>query len=327
MLGAGVIEQQLGGDMIRPLWMWPVDAQSIQIFPGWAGGRNEARYLQTIGYTNVGLLQGRKLTNEEIVYIKANDNTETPYGFGALEIAFNSVNRQLGVAEFTGNLASNAQPQLLLFFESADDDRLRAFRTYWRNEVEGQGVTPMFGGKTEPKAVKLHPGGDDALYLEYQTFLIREIATSFGISPQNLGIESDVNRSTAEVAADRDWDNTIIPLAELIASYLTRETLHARLGYYQLEFKFNGLYREDEESTAKIYELYYKSNMLTPNEQREKLGELPLKNQWADMTFADTQIALSAARGSAVVDDKDLKGDEVKTSSNPKQKLKDEPKN
>lgn len=312
VFGAGVFEQQLGGDSIRPLWMWPVDAYSIQIYPCWSGDPDEARYIQSIGYTNIGYLKGRELRNDELVYIKANDSTETPYGFGALEIAFNTINRQLGVSEFTGNLASNAQPQLLLHFEDADDATLRAFRSYWRNEVEGQGQTPLFGGRNKPNAVSLHPGGDDALYLKYQQHITREIAVAFGLSPMNLGIEQDVNRSTAKVAADRDWDNTIIPLAELIAQYLTREVLHAKLGFYQLEFSFSGLYREDEESTAKIYEMYYKNNLITPNEQRLKLGMHPLENQWADLTFADTQIALGASRGVGILEDKNLQDNERK---------------
>jgi len=100
--------------------------------------------------------------------------------------------------------------------------------------------------------------------------------------------------------------------------------LHAKLGFYQLEFKFNGLYREDEESTAKIYETYYKNNLITPNEQRFKLGMEPLDTQWGDLNFADTQIALSAARGSAVIDDKDLRGDNV--NSNNRNKPKDKSK-
>ncbi len=295
--GAGVIEQQIGTDPIRPIWFWPVDAQSIQIFAGWSGDKNEARYVQTIGYTNVGFLEGRKLRNDEIIYIRANSSTETPYGFGPLEIAFNSVNRQLGVAEFTGNLASNAQPRMMLFFENADPETLKAYRAYWRNEVEGQGVTPMWGGKSEPKAVELYPGGDEALYLQYQEFVIREIATAFGLSPMNLGIAKDVNRNTAEVEADRDWDNAIVPPAELICSYLTREAIHSKLGYYQLKFQFKGLYREDEESQSVIFQTYYKNNRTTPNMNRIERGLPPMENKWADMTFAETQIALASARG------------------------------
>ena len=96
----------------------------------------------------------------------------------------------------------------------------------------------------------------------------------------NLGLEGDVNRSTAEVAAERDWDNTIIPLAELLSNYLTREVLHQRLGFYQIEFKFEGLYREDESNIAKIYETEYKNNAITPNEYREERGRPRMENQW-----------------------------------------------
>ncbi len=44
IFGAGVIEQQIGNDPIRPLWMWPVDAQSIQIYPDWDGTPTDYRY-------------------------------------------------------------------------------------------------------------------------------------------------------------------------------------------------------------------------------------------------------------------------------------------
>ena len=324
--GAGVFEQQVGSDPVRPLWLWPVDAQSIQIFPLWDGDKNEPRYLQTLGYSNVGTNEGRNLLNDEIVYIKANDSTETPYGYGCMEVAFNSINRLLGVADYAGDLTSNAQPQNLIFLNGFTSEQINAFRGYFRDEVEGRGVTPIIGGNGKPEVLKLHTGGDDGLYLKYQEFIIREVATAFGLSPQNLGIEADVNRSTAEVAADRDWDNTIIPLAELVGSYITREVLHAKLGWYQLDFVFNGLYRQDEESTAKIYETYYKNNMITPNEQREKLG-LPLSdNYWADLTFGDFQIAMSGARGAAIIDDPDINSDQA---SKPKaqKKAKKIPKN
>lgn len=297
VVGAGCIEQQLGNDPIRPLWMWPVDAQSIQIFAAWDGSPDEARYVQTIGYSNVGFLEGRQLRNDELVYIRANSSTESPYGVAPLEVAFNTINRQLGVADYAGNLATNAQPQMLLHFPDADEAMVRGFRALWINQIEGQGTTPIFGGPKTPEAVQLHPGGDEALYLQYQEFVIREIATAFGLSPMNLGIAKDVNRNTAEVEEDRDWDNAIVPPAELICSYLTRETLHAKLGYYQLKFKFKGLYREDEESQSTIYETYYKNNRTTPNMHRIECGLAPMVNKWADMTFAETQIALAASRG------------------------------
>lgn len=326
--GAGAIEQQLGGDPIRPLWLWPVDAQSIQIFPCWAGGRNEARYLQRIGYTNIVTLDGKKLRNDELIYVKTNDSTQSPYGFGCVEVAYQTINRSLGVAQFAGDLASNTAPQFILQLLGADEAKLNTFRDYWQNQIEGQGKIPIVGGEKDINNINLREGSDKSLFLEYQEFLIRVIAVSFALSPMNLGIESDVNRSTAEVGEDRDWDNAIKPCAKTFSNYLTREALHQKLGFYSLEFKWVGLDREDEESTADIYQTYYKNNLITPNEQREKLGMPAADNQWADLTFADTQIAMMAARGTAVIDDSDLRidqtknnsGDAGKTSTNPKKK-------
>jgi hypothetical protein len=36
--------------------MWTVDDLTIQIFPGWAGGVNEARYIQIVGYGNLSAM-------------------------------------------------------------------------------------------------------------------------------------------------------------------------------------------------------------------------------------------------------------------------------
>ena len=37
---------------MRPLFMWPCDGLTIQIYPGWSGDPREIRYVQTVGYGN-----------------------------------------------------------------------------------------------------------------------------------------------------------------------------------------------------------------------------------------------------------------------------------
>lgn len=299
--GAGVIEQEIGGDAMRPLWMWPVDAMSIQIFAGWSGDRNEPRYMQTHGYGNVGGVQGIPLLNEQLIYIRKDPNTENPFGYGCLEVAFNSINRQLGVADYAGNLTSNSQPENLLQFVGGDRAFLDSFREYWRNEIEGQGQTPIIGGNEPAQVLKLRGSNDDALYLKYQEFLLREIATAFELSPQNLGVEADVNRNTSEVADDRDWDGIITPTARNFAAYLTREAIEGRLGFSQLEFRFLGLDRDDELNLAQVFEREYKNNATTPNEYRAQRGRPPLKSAWADLPYADVEIAVKGAQGAKQV--------------------------
>lgn len=308
LCGAGAIEQQVGGDPMRPLWLWPTDGLSIQIFAGWTGDPSEARYMQTIGYGSmVGANQGVQLRNDELIYIRPNPSTPTPFGLGPLEVAFLHIARKLSVEDYSGNVAGNARPSAGLYAgDKVDMDGLKAMRLWWKNDIEGQGQFPIFGGSEKPAVLNFLAEGDKGLYIEYQQLLGREIAAAFDLSPQNFGIQGDVNRNVSEVAQDRDWDQAIKPAANLVASQITREAIQGRLGFSQLRFKFIGLDREDEKSTADINKLYFEMNVFTPNIILDRLGMPAAKNMWGDMTSADVQIAISAARGAKAIDDTDL---------------------
>ena len=315
LCGAGAIEQQPSGDMTRPLWLWPVDGLTIQVYPGWSGQPNEVRYAQAIGFgTYTGNTNIIDLRNDELIYIRPNPTTNTPFGVGSLEVAFDWVSRFLATSEYVGNIASNQRPEIMIDLGDVTQEEVQKFRSFWQNEVEGQGKVPIVGfpgapGDPKSRGVginRLFPEGDDGMYLKYQEFLIRVIATAFDLSPQNLAVEADVNRNTAEVSEDRDWNAAIKPMAHLIESHITREAIHGLLGFSQIRLRFKGLEREDEEATAEIFERYYKTNMMTPNEMRERLGMKPADHAWGDMTFADMQIAIQAARGVGKVEDDDL---------------------
>lgn len=308
MCGAGAAEQEIGGDPSRPLWLWPVDGLSIQIFPFWEGGANEARYAQVLGYGSPGgSYDAIHLRNDQLIYIKPNPTTADPFGFGPLEIAFTTIGRQLGVAEYAGLVSSNAQPSTGLWMGNIDAQTLAAFRSYWRNEIEGQGRMPIFGGGDKsPESLPFKPEGDSALYLKYQEMLKSEIATAFDISPQNLGLERDINRNTAEVAEDRDVAQAIGPWGRKYAGQLTRESIQGLLGFSQLEFRFKGLDRDDEKESAEVFKLEYESNACTPNEYRARKGHPLSDSPWADMVYADMEIAIQAARGAQRIADADV---------------------
>jgi len=319
LLGAGAIELQHSAEPTRPLWMFPVDGLTIQIYPNWKGDPDEARYCQIVGYGNY---QGNNpgstpipLCNDELIYIRPNPTTATPFGHGPLEIAFNTISRILGVAEFAGNVATNARPSIGVDLgDGATSDTLNAFRAYWRNDVEGQGNMPIFAmttsasdGKTRgPEVLRFYPEGDEGLYLKYQEFLQRELAAAFDLSPQNLGIERDVNRNTSEVASERDSSQAIKPYAHAVASQISREAIHSKLGFTQLDMRFKGIETDSELNLAKVFETEYRNNAMTPNGYREKRGWKPIDNAFADLTRADVDIAVAAARGSAVIADDKL---------------------
>ena len=68
--------------------------------------------------------------------------------------------------------------------------------------------------------------------------------------------------------------------------------------------------RPGEPPLAERFELYYTNNAVTPNEWRLKIGMQKSDSKWADLTYADYQIAIAAARGAKVVDDPALTDDQ-----------------
>lgn len=318
--GAGVIEIGLSSYPDRPVYLWPVDGLSVHIFPGWTGAKTEARYLQTVGYggsLSVGYQPGIKLRDDEVVYIRPNQSSSSPFGFGPLEIAFQSISNQLATAKFAAKLAANALPPFAIDLGEVSSRTVDQWRTYWTNDIEGEGKVPIIatelqdgtagGGRTRGlNVVKLYPEGDKALYLAYQEFLRTEIAAAFDISNMSLNVERDVNRSTAEVGEDREWTHCIRPMAELIAGALTRKVVWGSLGFSQLEFRWRAVEREDAEKASQIRARDFDRSLFTINEIRAKLGEPPTKTAWGDMVKADIDIAIQAAKGVGVVDDPDL---------------------
>lgn len=326
--GAGCLEIARSSDPDRPVWLFPVDGLSIHIYPGWAGNEDEARYLQTVGYGSysVGAAQGVRLRNDELIYIRPNPNTASPFGFGPLEIAFGSIAKQLSTAEFAGKLAGNALPPFMIDLGEVTSRVVQTWRSYWTNDVEGEGKIPIIGtelvdgvgGKTRGvNVMKLYPEGDKALYLAYQEFLRTEIAASFDISNMSLNVERDVNRSTAEVSEDREWIQAVRPMARLIAGQLSRKVIWDTMGFSQIHFEFKGVDREDLDKTSQIMVRYYNANVLSANEIRKKIGEPPATNYWADLVKADIEIAQQAARGVGVVDDPDLNIDKARPPVKP----------
>ena len=329
--GAGCLEIAKSSLDWRPAWIFPVDGLSIHIFPAWSGQKDQPRYLQTVGYGSysVGAAQGVRLRDDELIYIRPNPNTASPFGFGPLEIAFNTIAKQLATSEFAGKLAGNALPPFMLDLGEVTSRTVQTWRSYWTNEVEGEGKIPIIGtellddgfagtGRTRGvNAIKLYPEGDKALYLQYQEFLRTEIAAAFDLCNMSLNLERDVNRSTAEVSEEREWVQAVRPMARLISGQLTRKFIWDALGFSQLMHVFVGVEREDVDRTATVMTKYYNINVFTPNDIRKKIGEPPATNYWADLTKSDADIAVSAAKGVGIVDDPDLNIDKARPPVKP----------
>ena len=216
--GFGAIEMEPTGDPERPAMLWPVDGASIRINARWDGQEDVPRYAQAMP----GQLESSavELLDSQLMYIRMNPRSFTPFGLGPLEVAFETVNQFLSAHRFAGKLAANAVAQYALWLNEATPVQHDRLIRWWQDEIEGTGRVPLISTEQKPEVLRFAQGTDADLRLAWQEFLIRMVANAFGLPPLMLGLEADVNQSTASEMADEAFRGAISPLAILLAGTL-----------------------------------------------------------------------------------------------------------
>jgi len=120
------------------------------------------------------------------------------------------------------------------------------------------------------------------LRLQWQEFLVRIIAIAFELPPIMLGMQHDVNRSTADELAAEAFQSAVVPVAKLLAEHITRDVFAKRLGWDEFEFVFNDLESRDELVEATLQINLLNAGVLTVNEVRAMRGLAPVDRGLCD---------------------------------------------
>ena len=268
--GFGAIEMGLTGNPDRPFSLWAVDGATIQINPKWDGRQDSARWAQMTGLA--GVTGQILLADDELMYLRMNPRTHTPFGLGPLEVAFETINSFLSAHHFAGRLASNAVSQYALWMGETTPDQQERLQRWWQDEIEGTGRVPMLATEQKPEVLRFAAGTDADLRLNWQEFLIRMVANAFGLPPMVLGLERDVNQSTAGAQADELFRSAVTPLARLVTEHITRDLFAKRLGWREFEFVYPELQAPDELGTVQVQTELLAAGVLTVNEVRAMRG-------------------------------------------------------
>ncbi|WP_391573860.1 phage portal protein [Cohnella sp.] len=282
---AGSSEVLRSGDPMRPFRMFPTDSFSIELFPYWDGKPNSFRYGQRQDGKVVPLM------DSELMYIRMNPRTNTPFGLSPLETVWESVNNWIDTHRAAGRQTKNPILRKLLNLGSkATESHVKTFRSYWEHEVMGRGINPIIGGEN-PSVLDMGATDDKALYLEWQRFLIETIAIAFGVSPKKLGQTKDVNRNTAD-SEDDDTAETLQSIAENFVEHINRHIIDGifKLGG-KVEFKF--LYAtklKDLKTKADIDAIYLDRGVDTIDEVRAERGKKAHPNKHGEVILLPKNV-------------------------------------
>lgn len=272
--GFGAIEMERTDDPERPFALWPVDGATIQLNAKWDGDADSPRYAQNTNCVGPGAQI--PLYDNELMYLRMNPRSHTPFGLGPLEVAFETVNSFLAAHRYAGRLASNSVVQYALWVNNVTPDQHNRLLRWWQDEIEGTGRVPLLTCEQKPEVLKLTGGTDAELRLQWQEFLIRMIGNAFGLPPMMLGLENDVNRNTAGELTDEAFRTTIAPIARMLAEHITRDLFGKRLGWREFEFVFNDLDARDALQEMQIQTALLQAGILTVDEVRAQRGLRPM---------------------------------------------------
>ena len=272
--GYGSIEMESTGNAERPVMLWAVDGASIRINPRWDGQPDSLRYAQVMP----GQMEsnGIELRDNQLIYVRMNPRSFTPFGLGPLEVAFESVNQFLSAHRFAGKLAANSVAQYALWLNDATPAQHDRLIRWWQDDVEGTGRVPVLSTQQKPEILRFAQGTDADLRIAWQELLIRMVANAFGLPPLLLGLEGDVNRSTATELADEAFRGAVLPLARLLAGHITRDLFAKCIGWREFEFVFNDLSARDEGTELAVQVQLLQAGVLTVDEVRAMRGLAPL---------------------------------------------------
>lgn len=248
VLDAGCIEEvrSLLGQTVE---LWPVNGGEIRVSTIWDGQNpKEPRY-----YWYPDHQERARFRNEELVYMMANPATHRVVGLSPLETLKLTIDAELSGSDYNRRQVTQAAPDGLLHLgEEARPEQVEAFRSFWSAEVAGKGALAITGGTKNPSFIRFGSTNRDMQFLEWQVYLVRKIAAVFGLTPQDLGVTYDVNRSTSEVQAEHSENRGVRPLMALIQDYFTREIVQdAAFGGIENNLAFRFLTLNIKENTAK----------------------------------------------------------------------------
>jgi hypothetical protein len=147
--GFGAIEMELTGDPARPFELWAVDGATIRIDPKWDGTPQSVRFAQATGLAGTDSVI--PLEDNQLMYVRMNPRSYTPFGLGPLEVAFETVNSFLSAHRFAGKLASNAVVQYALWLNETTPAQHERLIRWWQDEIEGTGRVPLLSTEQKPE--------------------------------------------------------------------------------------------------------------------------------------------------------------------------------
>lgn len=262
---------------VRELHILRPDRMTIE--PG-AGGIATAYHYevedQVIAYPVNGLTGG-----SDIIHLKSYHPLSDWYGLSPIEAAAYSIDQHNQASIWNQALLQNgAKPSGALVVNASEempggslsDEQFERIRAQVDEQFSGSanaGRPLLLEGGLDWKEMSLSPKDMD--FMEMKHSAARDIALSFGVPPQLLGIPGDNTYSNLAEARLALWEQTVLPLLDKIASSLNHGLVSEYRGPLELRYDLENVQALSPRRQARM-ERINATDFMTVNEKRQAIG-------------------------------------------------------
>ena len=207
------------------------------------------------------------------------------YGLSPIEGVLSVVTNLLNADNYNSTYFEEGSfPPILIHFTGNVQPRdLEAYREYFIQEFTSNFHRPAITmGAQKPELLDLKADNNrDMQFMEYQRWLAGLLCAAYGLSPQDIGLTDDVNRSTSETMEDLSNQKGYGSILNLLKEVINEQIIWSDFGYEDIEFDWVAQDSTEPEKAAIIYDTELKNGTATINEVREMQGKVPF-GTWAD---------------------------------------------
>lgn len=265
----------------EPLELYLLRPDRVQIIPG-NSGIPEA-YTYTLGGRTLHIPVDPLHGNSRLLHIKNFNPLHDWYGMSPIEAAAHAIDQHNAVAGHNLSLLQNGgRPTGALRFHPSErgellsDEQRQQLRHEIQNILEGSqnsGRIMILEGSFEWQEMGLSP--KDLDFIEGKYLSAREIAQVYGVPPMLVGVPGDATFSNYKEARFHLWEDTILPLLEIIKGELNQWLTHHFGEDLNLSYDVDAIAALAPKREV-LWEKIEKASFLTLNEKRALVGYPPI---------------------------------------------------
>lgn len=251
-----------------PVELWWVKPESITILAGDHGEVAGYEYSGPTGKT-------RKLAPSEVIHFRLVNPDSYFLGLGVVAPAKTAAMLEFNAQAYNrAFLENDGTPPFLFTNGPQEPEQRKRFWAAWDERHKGPkkaNRAGMIWGGMDVKPLGTTP--KDAQYIEMRKMNREEILACAGVPPSIVGLLEYANYSNMEIQQRKFWEDTVIPILNIIADKLTLN-LGPHFGDdLVFEFDYSGVkaLQENEEGKARTASILIQNGIKTPNQIIQEL--------------------------------------------------------